>query len=78
MRTNFFFNWASIKATWTKSLKRSFKWANGSHRTHNLPSGRLKNHFGEVDVAMFQRVERLQEIISYILVIEKSDLAEVA
>jgi hypothetical protein len=47
-------------------------------RSHNLPSGRLRNDFGEVDGAMFQRVEILREIISCILVIEKSDLDEVA
>jgi hypothetical protein len=38
----------------------------------------LKNDFGEVDEGMFQGVERPCEIIFCILVIEKSDLDEVA
>jgi hypothetical protein len=47
-------------------------------RTHNLPSGRLKNDFGEIDEAMFQGVEGPYEIIFCILSIEESDLDEVA
>jgi hypothetical protein len=46
-------------------------------RTHNLPFGRLKNDFGEVDEAMFQGVERPYELIFCILSIEKSYLGEV-
>jgi hypothetical protein len=38
----------------------------------------LKNDFGEVDDAMFQNVERPYEPFFCILVIEKSDLDEVA
>jgi hypothetical protein len=41
-------------------------------RTHNLPSGGLKNDFVEVDEAMFQRYEWPQENIFFILRIEKS------
>jgi hypothetical protein len=33
-------------------------------RAHNLPSGRLKNDFVEVDEVMFQGVERPYELIS--------------
>jgi hypothetical protein len=47
-------------------------------RTHNLPSNILKNDFVEVDETMFQGVERLCELISYILGIVKSDLHECA
>jgi hypothetical protein len=47
-------------------------------RTHNLPPGRLKNDFGEVDEAMFHGVESPNELIFCILSIEKSDLDEVA
>jgi hypothetical protein len=32
-------------------------------RTYNLPSGRLKNDFGEFDEAMIQGVERPWELI---------------
>jgi hypothetical protein len=39
-------------------------------RSHNLPSGRLKNDFVEVEEAMFRGVERPCEIIFYILSIE--------
>jgi hypothetical protein len=39
-----------------------FKLAN-ELRTHNLPSGRLRNDFGEIDEAMFQGVNRPYEII---------------
>jgi hypothetical protein len=44
-----------------------------------LPSERLKNEFGEVDVdeAMFQGVERPCELIFCILGIERSHLDEV-
>jgi hypothetical protein len=47
-------------------------------RTHKLPSGRLKNDFGEIDEAMFGGVERTYEFIFCILSIEKSDLDKVA
>jgi hypothetical protein len=47
-------------------------------RTHNLPSNILKNDFVEVDEAMFQSVERLSELIFYMLGIVKSDLHEFA
>jgi hypothetical protein len=47
-------------------------------RIHNLPSGSLKNDFGEVDEAMFKGVERLCENSFCILDIEKIDLYEVA
>jgi hypothetical protein len=47
-------------------------------RTHNLPSGRLKNDFVEVDEAMFQVVVRPYELIFCNLNIEKSDLDEIA
>jgi hypothetical protein len=39
-------------------------------KTHNLPSGRLKKDFCEVDEAMFEGVERPYEIIFWILSIE--------
>jgi hypothetical protein len=42
-----------------------------------VPSGRLKNDFGEVDEAMFVGVERPNEFILCILGFEKSDLNEV-
>jgi hypothetical protein len=38
----------------------------------------LKNDFGEVDEAIFQGIERPNELIFSILGIEKSDLDEVA
>jgi hypothetical protein len=41
-------------------------------RTHNLPSGRLKKDFGEVDEAMFQGVEGLFELIFCIPCMEKA------
>jgi hypothetical protein len=47
-------------------------------RTHNLPSGRLKKDFVEVDDAMNQCAERSCELIFCILLIEKIDLDEVA
>jgi hypothetical protein len=37
----------------------------------------LKNDFGEVDEEMFQDVERPDELIFCILIIEKSELYEV-
>jgi hypothetical protein len=43
-------------------------------RTHNLPSGRLKNDFGEVNEPTFRGVERPCEIIFCILGIKKSEL----
>jgi hypothetical protein len=46
-------------------------------RTHNVPSGRLKNDFGEFEETMFQGVERPYEFIFYVLGIQKSDLYEV-
>jgi hypothetical protein len=46
--------------------------------THNLPSGRLKNVFGEIDEAVFQCVDKLYELIFWNLNIEKSDLDEFA
>jgi hypothetical protein len=46
-------------------------------RTHNLPSGLLKNDFGEVDEVIFQSVERSCELILWILGIEKINLEEV-
>jgi hypothetical protein len=45
-------------------------------RTHNLPSGRLKKNFVEVDEAMFQGVERPCEFILCFLGIEKKYLDE--
>jgi hypothetical protein len=39
--------------------------------THNLPSGVLKNEFGEVDEAIFQGVERTCEHIFGIQGIKK-------
>jgi hypothetical protein len=47
-------------------------------RTHNLPSGRLKYDFDEVDEAMIQGVEGPSKSILSIPGIEKSDFAEVA
>jgi hypothetical protein len=47
-------------------------------RTHNLPSGRLKNDFREFDEAMFQGVERPFELILWNMDIEKSNLDETA
>jgi hypothetical protein len=47
-------------------------------RTHNLPSGRIKNDFREVDEAMLQGFERPYELILCILDIEKSNLHNVA
>jgi hypothetical protein len=44
--------------------------------TH-LPSGRLKNNFGEVDETKFQGVETQCQIIFSILGIKKRDLDEV-
>jgi hypothetical protein len=38
----------------------------------------LENDFGEVDEAMFQDVERANELIFYILKIEKKDMNKVA
>jgi hypothetical protein len=46
-------------------------------RNHNLPSGRLKIDFGEVNAGMFQGVKRPLELNFCILSIEKSDLDEV-
>jgi hypothetical protein len=46
-------------------------------RTHNLPSGRLKKVFGEVDEAILG-VEWTLNLIYCILSIEKSDFDEVA
>jgi hypothetical protein len=64
------------KANWTNSLVvLSGKIA---LTTHNLPSVRLKNDFGEDDEAMFQGFERPYEFIFCIVGIEKSDLDEVA
>jgi hypothetical protein len=45
-------------------------------RTHNVPSGRHKNDFGEVDESTFQGSERPYEVIFCMLSIEKSDLDE--
>jgi hypothetical protein len=47
-------------------------------RTHNLPPGRVKNHFGVVNEAMIRGVERPYELVFCILSIEKSDLGKVA
>jgi hypothetical protein len=47
-------------------------------RIHNLPSGRIKNDFGEVDEAMFQGVEGPFALIFCILGIENNDMDEVA
>jgi hypothetical protein len=41
---------------------------------HNLPSGRLKNDYVEVDGAMYEGVERPCELISCILDIQKNEL----
>jgi hypothetical protein len=46
-------------------------------RTHNLPSGRLKYDFAEVDKALFHCVEMPCELIFCILAIDKSDWYEV-
>jgi hypothetical protein len=46
--------------------------------THYLPSGRLKNEFGEGDKAMFRSIERPCEIIFYNQGINKIELDEVA
>jgi hypothetical protein len=43
-------------------------------RTHNMPSGRLKKDFGDVDEAMFKGVKRPHDIIYCIVGIEKSDV----
>jgi hypothetical protein len=45
-----------------------------SPSTHYLPSGRLKNDFGEIDEAMFQGVERPCELIFCNLSIKKKRL----
>jgi hypothetical protein len=45
-------------------------------RIHNLPSGRLKNDFVEVDETMFEGVEIPYKFIFSNLCIEKSDLNE--
>jgi hypothetical protein len=74
---NHFFSWASINRLGRNRLRDGSS-GRTALRTNNLPSGRLKKDFVEVDVAMFQRVERLREIISCIMVIEKSDLEHVA
>jgi hypothetical protein len=47
-------------------------------RTHNMPSGRLKNDFSEVDKAIFQGVERPRDIIFRITGTETSDFYEVS
>jgi hypothetical protein len=47
-------------------------------RTHNLPSGRLKNDFGEVNEVMFQGFERPYDLILCIREMEKSDLDKFA
>jgi hypothetical protein len=47
-------------------------------RTHNLHSERLKIDFGEFDDAMFQVVKKPLELNFGIIIIEKSDLDEVA
>jgi hypothetical protein len=46
--------------------------------THNLPSERLKNDFGEVDEAMNQGVEKPSELVFSIEGIEKSELEKIA
>jgi hypothetical protein len=46
-------------------------------RSHNQPSGRLKNEFGEVDEAIFQDVERPCELFFCIHGVEKNELDEV-
>jgi hypothetical protein len=43
-----------------------------------MPSGRIKNDFGEVDEALFQSVEGPCELIFCILRVERNDLDEVA
>jgi hypothetical protein len=45
-------------------------------RTHDLPSGRLKNNFDEFDVTMYQGADGLFEIIFCIPGIEESDMDE--
>jgi hypothetical protein len=47
-------------------------------RTHNVPSGRLKNVFGEVDETMFQDVERPYDHVFCFLSFETSDTDEIA
>jgi hypothetical protein len=47
-------------------------------RTHNLPSGHLKCDFEDVFDAMFQGVEKPQELIFYLLGNQKSDLDGIA
>jgi hypothetical protein len=47
-------------------------------RKHNLPSGRLKNDFDEVDEAMFQSIDWPRLFIFSISGIEKSDFHEIA
>jgi hypothetical protein len=43
-------------------------------RTHNVPNGRLKNEFGEVDKAVLLGFEGPCDIVLFILGIEISEL----
>jgi hypothetical protein len=71
-------SWGLKKATFTTSLSDVLI-RRMTLRTHNIPSGRLKNDFGEVDkVDKIQGIEKPWEIIFCIPGIEKSDLDEVA
>jgi hypothetical protein len=77
MRTHFLHPRYRIKATWTKLLKDALS-RRMSQRTHNLPSGRLKNQILKIHEAKFQGVERPYELFFGNLRIEKSYLVEVA
>jgi hypothetical protein len=49
-----------------------------SPRTHNPPSGRLRNDFFEVDKEMFQTMENPFELILCVLCIGRIEMCKVA